>query len=337
MRYSVIIPVYNRENEVVKCLESVINQTYEDFEIIAVDDGSTDNSGKILDEYAKKYDFIKVIHKTNGGPSQARNCGMKACLGEYVLFLDDDDEWKENLLEKVNVFYGCDVVVFGNYTVYTKKTFQTRLVGEDKKLSLTGAVEIMELSGTFNPAWNKAYKRELISGVEFFSGMSCEDLVFNCEVFKKVKSVGLLKDALYFYNRKQDVSLANAYDSRLEENIALAHEKRYDFYNEIGFVGERADEIYASKYISYEFSKIPNIFRKKNGLKRREKYKRLKAVIKNGQTKEFFKKVKATVFYRKLFKFHVKTKTPFLAYINFSFLFFIRNNFSGLYKKIRRK
>lgn len=336
MRYSVIIPVYNRENDVVKCLESVINQTYKDFEIIAVDDGSTDNSGKILDEYAKKYDFIKVIHNSNGGAGHSRNVGIENAQGEYLLFLDDDDEWKDNLLEKVNAFYGCDVVVFGNYTVYTKKTIQTRLVGEDKKLSLTGAVEIMELSGSFNPVWNKAYKREIIK--PWFSNTnSCEDLIFNCEVFKHVKSVSLLKDALYVYNRKQDVSLANAYDARLEENIALAHEKRYDFYNEIGFVGERADEIYASKYIGYEFSKIPNIFRKKNGLKRREKYKKLKAVIKNGQTKEFFKKVKATVFYRKLFKFHVKTKTPFLAYINFSFLFFIRNNFSGLYKKLRRK
>lgn len=336
MRFSVIIPVYNRENDVVKCLESVINQTYKDFEIIAVDDGSTDNSGKILDEYAKKYDFIKVIHNSNGGAGRSRNVGIENAQGEYLLFLDDDDEWKDNLLEKVNAFYGCDVVVFGNYTVYTKKTFQTRLVGEDKKLSLTDAVEIMELSGSFNPVWNKAYKREIVK--PWFSNTnSCEDLIFNCEVFKHVKSVSLLKDALYVYNRKQDVSLANAYDARLEENIALAHEKRYDFYNEIGFVGERADEIYASKYIGYEFSKIPNIFRKKNGLKIKEKYKKLKAVIKNGQTKDFFKKVKATVFYRKLFKFHVKTKTPFLAYINFSFLFFIRNNFSGLYKKLRRK
>ncbi len=336
MRYSVIIPVYNRENDVVKCLESVINQTYKDFEIIAVDDGSTDNSGKILDEYAKKYDFIKVIHNSNGGAGRSRNVGIENAQGEYLLFLDDDDEWKDNLLEKVNAFYGCDVVVFGNYIVYTKKTFQTRLVDEDKKLSLTDAVEIMELSGSFNPVWNKAYKREIVKPL-FSNTNSCEDLIFNCEVFKHVKSVSLLKDALYVYNRKQDVSLANAYDSRLEKNIALAHEKRYDFYNEIGFVGERADEIYASKYIGYEFSKIPNIFRKKNGLKRKEKYKKLKAVIKNGQTKEFFKKVKETVFYRKLFKFHVKTKTPFLAYINFSFLFFIRNNFSRLYKKLRRK
>lgn len=336
MRYSVIIPVHNREKDVEKCLESVINQTYKDFEIIAVDDGSTDNSGKILDEYAKKYDFIKVIHKSNGGLSSARNCGVKFCLGEYVLFLDDDDEWIENLFEKVDDFYGCDLVAFGYEIVYNDSSNKRTIAEKNATTDVISAVKILENYGAFNMTWNKAYKRELILGVEFLSVMPCEDIIFNCEVFKKVKSVALLKDALYVYNCKQDVSLANSYNGRLEENVAIANEKRCELYNEIGFLGEQADEIYASKYIGYEFSKIPNIFRKKNGLKRKEKYKKLKAIIKDEKSREYFKKTKVSGL-KKLFKFHVKTKTPFLAYINFSFLFFIRNNFGKVYKKIRRK
>lgn len=337
MRYSVIIPVHNRENEIKNCVDSVLRQTYKDYEIIAVDDGSTDSSGKILDEYAKKYDFIKVIHKPNGGAGQSRNVGIENASGEYLLFLDDDDEWKEDLLEKVNAFYGDDIIAFGHLTVYTKKTFKNETVKDNKSVGVLDGVRLLEERGALNPVWNKAYKRELVNGVYFPEENSCEDLVFNCEFFKRVKTVTILKDALYVYNRKQSVSLANAYDNRLEENITLANGKRRELYDKIEFVWQEAEILYAHKYIGYEFSKIPNIFRKKNGLKRKEKYKKLKAVIKDKDSKEYFKKVKVTGLPKKLFKFHVKTKTPFLAYINFSFLFFIRNNFSGLYKKIRRK
>lgn len=337
MRYSVIIPVHNRESEIKNCVESVLRQSEKDYEIILVDDGSTDSSGKILDEYAEKHDFIKVIHKPNGGAGQSRNVGIENASGEYLLFLDDDDEWKENLLEKVNAFYGEDIIAFGHFTVYSKKTFKNETVTECKSVGVLEGVRLLEESGALNPVWNKAYKSELVNGVYFPEENSCEDLIFNCEIFKRVKTVTILKDALYVYNRKQSVSLANAYDSRLEENIALANEKRRELYNKIGFVGQEAEILYAHKYIGYEFSKIPNIFRKKNGLKRKEKYKKLKAVIKDKDSKEYFKKVKVAGQPKKLFKFHVKTKTPFLAYINFSFLFFIRNNFGGLYKKIRRK
>lgn len=335
MRYSVIIPVRNRESEIKNCVESVINQTYKDFEIIAVDDGSTDNSGKILDEYAKKYDFIKVLHKPNGGAGQTRNVGIENADGEYFLFLDDDDEWKADLLERVNAFYGCDVIAFGHFTVYTKKTFKT-VLSESKSKDVLEGVTLLEKAGALNPVWNKAYKRELVNGVYFPEENSCEDIIFNCEVFKKVNSVAILKDALYVYNRKQDLSLANSYDARLEVNVLSANEKRLELYNSIGLTGEEAEEIFKGKYLGYEFSKIPNIFRKKNGLKRKEKYKKLKSIIKDEKSREYFKKTKVSGL-KKLFKFHVKTKTPFLAYINFSFLFFIRNNFGKLYKKIRRK
>ena len=92
-KISVIVPIYGVENYLVECIESVINQTYKNIEIILVEDGSPDNSSEICDRYAKLYKRVTVIHKNNGGLSDARNCGIKASTGDYITFLDGDDFW----------------------------------------------------------------------------------------------------------------------------------------------------------------------------------------------------------------------------------------------------
>ena len=91
MLISIIVPVYNVENYLKECIDSILRQEFRDYEIILVDDGSKDDSGKICDEYGKKYSFISVIHKKNGGLSDARNFGLKIAKGEYILFIDSDD------------------------------------------------------------------------------------------------------------------------------------------------------------------------------------------------------------------------------------------------------
>ena len=96
---SIVVPVYKIENVLHYCIDSILNQIYEDFELILVDDGSPDNSGKICDEYAKKENRIKVIHKENGGVSSARNCGIDAAKGKYICFVDSDDYVNKNYLE----------------------------------------------------------------------------------------------------------------------------------------------------------------------------------------------------------------------------------------------
>ena len=98
---SVIVPIYNVEKYLIKCIESIINQTYKDLEIILVDDGSTDSSGKICDEFATKDNRIKVIHKKNGGLSSARNIGLDICKGNYISFIDSDDYIELDMYEKM--------------------------------------------------------------------------------------------------------------------------------------------------------------------------------------------------------------------------------------------
>lgn len=127
---SVIVPVYKVENVLHYCIDSILNQTYKNFELILVDDGSPDNSGKICDKYAQKDNRIKVIHKENGGVSSARNCGIDAAKGKYICFVDSDDyPCKNYLFDMVNMctkFDGCDLLMDGfNVCVDCRKSLSS--------------------------------------------------------------------------------------------------------------------------------------------------------------------------------------------------------------------
>lgn len=117
MKFSIIIPCYKVEQYLHQCVDSVLAQTYEDYEVILVDDGSPDNSPAICDEYGKKTDKVKVIHKPNGGLSDARNAGLDVARGEFVLFLDSDDWWDDKeALHKIDTCIkktGADIIIFG--------------------------------------------------------------------------------------------------------------------------------------------------------------------------------------------------------------------------------
>ena len=126
---SIIVPIYNVEKYLKKCIDSIINQTYKNLEIILVDDGSPDNCGKICDEYAKKDNRIKVIHKENGGVSSARNVGVENATGEYIGFVDSDDYIEKDMyevlinnLKKEN----ADISIISNYEVYKNKIIENK-------------------------------------------------------------------------------------------------------------------------------------------------------------------------------------------------------------------
>ena len=126
---SIIVPCYNIEKYISKTLESVRNQTFQNFEIILIDDGSKDNTGKILDDYNKKDKRIKVIHKINEGVSQARNIGIENAVGEYIYFLDGDDLIEKNLLERANEVFKnnkVEIFSFGFNMVYENEEIKRR-------------------------------------------------------------------------------------------------------------------------------------------------------------------------------------------------------------------
>lgn len=223
MTVSIIIPIYNVEVYLKECLDTVINQTYQDLEIILVDDGSTDNSGKIADEYAINDLRIKVIHKVNSGLSEARNEGMKVATGEWIYFLDSDD-WLD--LEAINRLVdfakknNCDIVQ-GNF--YYKYDDHLLLRKPDKKeinqniLSREEAMKLLIINDRIkNFAWGKLYKRNLIKYILFPKGKFFEDSFWQHLVIDKCSQYGIINIPLYYYRQRND-SISGSPSSRLND------------------------------------------------------------------------------------------------------------------------
>lgn len=169
-KVSVIVPVYNAEEYLNECIDSLINQTISPLEIILLNDGSKDNSGKICDEYAEKYDNIVVRHLENGGPSRARNIGLSIARGEFVGFVDSDDFVKENMFELLynEIQKNNSDMVISSISIFDGKNitnqnmdYEKFYIGTDIKEKLHKRYYSIEHSGLYS-VWNKMFKMDII-------------------------------------------------------------------------------------------------------------------------------------------------------------------------------
>lgn len=212
-KISVIVPVYKVEPYLRKCLDSIVNQTYRNLEIILVDDGSPDNCGAICDEYAAKDQRVRVIHKANGGLSSARNAALEIATGDYVGFVDSDDWIETDMFEYLLAgmqLEKADVAVCGvieeyprhqNYRALEKKeTFDRE---ESMKLLLQGGM-------LQNRVWDKLWRRALFTAIRFPQGKNYEDLAIAHRLFDKARKLVCLPDAKYHYLLRGDSILADS-------------------------------------------------------------------------------------------------------------------------------
>ena len=207
MKFSIIIPVYNVENYIAKCLESVVNQTYSDFEAIVVNDGSPDNSQVVIDQYAKKYpDKIKSYIKKNGGLSDARNFGIEHASGDYLLFIDSDDYISTELLQKLFEALNTnevDVLRFAAQTVFENgKTGEILLSPVLNNISGNVAIEkLIDNKQSFEPAWLYAYKKDFWeqNSFSYAKGTYHEDFGLTPEIILKANSFTAIDFVGYFY------------------------------------------------------------------------------------------------------------------------------------------
>ena len=232
---SIIIPVYKVEKYLEKCIQSVINQTYENLQIILVDDGSPDNCGKICDEYAKKDHRIEVIHKSNGGLSDARNKGLEIAKGEYIGFVDSDDyieldmyEVLYNLLKQ----YNADVSICNFYTVSQGKI---TIKNADNGIKEYNRIEILKevlLDNNIQSyAWNKLYKKELFDEIKYPVGKKYEDIGTTFYLLEKCNKVVVTGKPEYYYINRQDSIVNNVTESTITDYIELIMQ-RYDYIEE---------------------------------------------------------------------------------------------------------
>lgn len=208
---SVIVPIYNVEKYVKECIESVLNQSFADYEMILVDDGSPDNCGRICDEYAENDSRVRVIHKKNGGVSAARNTGLEAATGKYIYFLDGDDFVDNDLLQTVcdHLKAEVDMVIF-NYREYydngktMEKKFQAPqtwdLQGQDNKRNFI-LNSILSYKVGWEP-WNRIYSREIIERYQIryeIGEYYAEDLYFFLCYSAHANKITAIEDSLYNY------------------------------------------------------------------------------------------------------------------------------------------
>ena len=218
---SIIIPVYNAAKYLKQCIESILEQSFEDFEIILINDGSTDLSGKICDGYAEVDKRIKVYHIENGGPSRARNFGIKKAKGVYIEFIDADDQLISGSLKKMYMFAEKNQpeVIIANAQIVTANEQVKDILSIEEQ----DEIEMKEYLKNLNAArkatlmhyiWNKWYKREVIVSNKIFFDENeklGEDFLFNCEVLSKDIRIFGTDTILYKYYKRDNGSLSGKY------------------------------------------------------------------------------------------------------------------------------
>ena len=212
---SVIVPVYNVKNFLCKCIESVLNQTYKNFEIILVDDGSTDGSAELCDYYAEIENKVCVIHKKNGGVSSARNIGINNAKGDYIFFIDGDDWIESNSLEYLYSLSKNRDIIYGGYIIENINGKKIINIVIEKKYSTYDELFFdccKNLSG-FAP--NKLYSRKIIGETRFDECISmCEDLKFNFDIMCKNPSFVSCSELLYHYVMRPGSALHQKFDEK---------------------------------------------------------------------------------------------------------------------------
>lgn len=237
-KISVIIPVYNVEKYLCACVNSVINQTYKNLEIILVDDGSTDSSGAICDEYALKDERIKVYHKSNGGLSSARNYGLDRMSGDYVFFLDSDDFISLQCLEKmleVSIEQNADIVSSLNKRFATESDLITQnavkkeIVVYSSKQTLENTFKKTE--NFFVVSWAKLYKYKTFDNLRFTEGVIHEDEFICHRLYGQINKFVLLKEELYFY-RENPCSITGVKYNIKRPDYLLALKDRVEYFKQ---------------------------------------------------------------------------------------------------------
>ena len=238
-KISVIVPIYKVEDYLHRCVDSIINQTYTNLEIILVDDGSPDNCPMICDEYAKKDSRIRVVHKKNGGLSDARNAGIDIATGEYIMFIDSDDfvdiEMMESMMKNM-IDNNVDMVVCNIKYVYEDREV-VKYNQADRILDRYEAMEEYLKDGVVQAvAWNKLYKKSLINDMRYKVGKTNEDEFFTYKVVDKTDKIYYNSRPFYNYIQR-DSSIMGKYSLKRLDGVEASYER-------LNFIKERYPDLY---------------------------------------------------------------------------------------------
>ncbi|WP_198023286.1 glycosyltransferase [Virgibacillus sp. SK37] len=229
-KVSIIVPVYNAEEKLTACLDSILKQSYQQLEVILVNDGSTDKSGQICESFAAVNKHIQVIHQPNAGPSAARNRGLRAATGEYVQFVDADDTIHKTITEKLVMAANGDLVICGYQTIspYGQTRYIPSLVGNYTFEEFRQHIGLLYKEIILPSPCNKLYRLENIRKhtITFNEDLNMgEDLLFNLDYMATCSAIHVLPETLYDYCIHQEHSLSSSYQANFwqQQKLLLEH------------------------------------------------------------------------------------------------------------------
>lgn len=280
--FSIIVPVYNVQSYLGICIESILKQSYSDFELLLIDDGSSDNSGKICDEYAQEDTRIKIVHRKNGGVSAARNEGLTIAQGKWIVFVDSDDWVDEELLQSyIPYIDDFDIVFQGFITENSTANISQCHKIEDRKfgnMQIADAVLYLERVQMIGWMCNKAYKRELIenNNIRFNENISIgEDHIFTLEYCQFVSSLACFCGTYYHYRILKN-SLIRCYIpyQLLSFKTTLLYEHRLAIAEK--FYSKELEQYAEESYYNSKIGNIQVAYQGTEKLRRTERYQLLK-------------------------------------------------------------
>lgn len=315
---SVIVPIYKVEKYLKKCVESILEQTYSNLDIILVDDGSPDNCGDIIEEFRKKNERIRTIHQKNGGLSDARNSGIKIAKGKYIVCIDSDDWIEKNMIEVlykdiINTNSDISVCEFVEeddlQNILSAKKYNNEIIEFSSKEALKSLIKQDILT---NHAWNKLYKASLFEGIEYPKGQLMEDVSTTYKLFEKANKIVYQNTSLYHYIQRGTSILGNITEKRInDQEFAFFDRNKYlmEKYSEFKEIIE-LDNMYNVKtlYFLAILGGYKNLY---NSTKYAEYYAKYKKVYKENRKNPEFKGDKSLqLFYKNriAYKMYVKLK-----------------------------
>ncbi len=317
---SVIIPAYNAEKEISNCIDHILNTNTCDFEIIVVNDGSSDQTKEILDHYASKDNRIKVIHQSNQGVSKARNVGIKSALGEYIIFVDSDDQLEngaldilENKLKDSNIDilqYSVSTDSYINNTINKREEYYDEIQFQSTSVAFKYLIE-----NGFYVVWNKAYKTSFIKNYQDFPlGIKTgEDLIFNCKTFLRDPVVACTNTILYHHIRTDKDTTVTKFIDNMDETLLLKREALLSVYEHFHLDLSSYYNIQLTEYKFY----VLNLVHKNSVYTKKEVLSRLKKYIYSSTALEEIKNAKPTIKSSKIFQFlvlHANANALYLHY-----------------------
>lgn len=348
LKVSIIVPVYNAEKYLNRCIESLINQTLGEIEIIFVNDGSTDNSINILKSYKEKDKRIVIIDKINEGVSEARNQGISKAKGDYIFFVDSDDWIDLDTLEKMYktaIKDNIDIVMcsyvreFKDHSKEKSIDLNDKIIYKDKDLEqlhlsiigpLDDQISKSENLDSVGTVWAKLYKSTLIqkSEVKFIDLKeigSAEDTLFNIMLFKDVKTVRFINKPYYHYWKDNDNSVTSGYNPRLKEQrkVMFNYIKTFIDSNKLD---EKFDEALKNRICISVLGLGLNECNKDNKLSLNKKIKNIKSILNDDYIKKSFKTFKLNYFpiHWKVFYYFNKKRMALASYMMISIIDYLR-------------